>query len=537
MAAVSITAEPIVVTASILAGLPAGIVAAPITDYSHIGATITPYVYVVDSGNDRVNAYDYDGLFQFSFGSFGTGDGEFDNPYGITSDGSYLYVTDSGNNRVQIFTMLGVYVDQFGSSGTADGELSAPKGISISDTHIYVVDSGNNRFQLFDITTYAWVYSRGSYGTGVDEFDAPTDSSIDPSYYYITDSGNDRTIVYSIPFTIPVVDDTVNVTITADLELPGMTVYAESLSNVLVTVNATLPGFTVEAYTAGIMVSEIGALTSSGTMLADLTLSALASLPGLTISGEITAVGIATFSAELPGLQILASGSAGSVGIATLELPGLTALIRGFGGQLSEMSAELPALESSGAILVDVTATGLLILPALEMVAYGHYSASAGTFEILAFNTVKKAVTNYVTYPFNSMTYFNGQLLMAGSSGLFRETGDLDVAAEIDAHIRTNRMDFFAGYGDTPNIMRKVREGLLLGRTDGNLLLTITVDEDRTYSHDINEINDYIHDTRVKFARGMKGRNFDFKIENVDGCDFEIVNFRVKAESFPGRRR
>jgi len=37
------------------------------------GATITPFVYVVDSGNNRIQVFSYDLVFLFSFGEYGTG--------------------------------------------------------------------------------------------------------------------------------------------------------------------------------------------------------------------------------------------------------------------------------------------------------------------------------------------------------------------------------------------------------------------------------------------------------------------------------
>ena len=65
------------------------------------GASLVALLYVVDSGNHRVQAFDYQGNFKFSFGSFGAGNGEFSSPYGICTDCEKLYVTDSGNDRIR----------------------------------------------------------------------------------------------------------------------------------------------------------------------------------------------------------------------------------------------------------------------------------------------------------------------------------------------------------------------------------------------------------------------------------------------------
>ncbi|MEB3195587.1 MAG: 6-bladed beta-propeller [Candidatus Sericytochromatia bacterium] len=61
-------------------------------------------VYVVDSGNNRVQRFDRDGRFVSEFGSAGRGNGQFDRPYGIAIDkDGYIFISDSGNKRIQKF--------------------------------------------------------------------------------------------------------------------------------------------------------------------------------------------------------------------------------------------------------------------------------------------------------------------------------------------------------------------------------------------------------------------------------------------------
>ena len=43
--------------------------------------------------------------FKFAFGSSGTGNGQFNNPFGIAvGSGGNIYVADANNNRVQVFS-------------------------------------------------------------------------------------------------------------------------------------------------------------------------------------------------------------------------------------------------------------------------------------------------------------------------------------------------------------------------------------------------------------------------------------------------
>ena len=60
-------------------------------------------VYVADHDNDHISVFTAHGVFIRHFGHQGSGEGEFNKPYGITVDMlGNLYVSDSGNNRVVI---------------------------------------------------------------------------------------------------------------------------------------------------------------------------------------------------------------------------------------------------------------------------------------------------------------------------------------------------------------------------------------------------------------------------------------------------
>jgi DNA-binding beta-propeller fold protein YncE len=101
--------------------------------------------------NHRVQIFNSDGVFQSAFGSFGSGNGQFSDPFGIALDsGGNIYVADTGNNRVQVFNSDGVFLSTFGSEGTGNGQFSNPIGIAVdSGGNIYVADTGNNRVQVF----------------------------------------------------------------------------------------------------------------------------------------------------------------------------------------------------------------------------------------------------------------------------------------------------------------------------------------------------------------------------------------------------
>ena len=67
-------------------------------------------VYVLDSGNHRIQKFDSDGNFLASFGRHGQGPGEFQYPQSIDLDEEgNMYVSDSGNQKINILKHDGTF--------------------------------------------------------------------------------------------------------------------------------------------------------------------------------------------------------------------------------------------------------------------------------------------------------------------------------------------------------------------------------------------------------------------------------------------
>ncbi|MDA1258825.1 MAG: NHL repeat-containing protein, partial [Chloroflexi bacterium] len=109
-------------------------------------------ILVVDSMNHRVQRFTRDGKFLAKWGSYGSGEGQFDMPWGITVDEvGDVYVADWQNDRVQKFSANGEFIFAFGGPGNGDGEMNRPTDVAVdSDGDIYVADWGNDRVQLFN---------------------------------------------------------------------------------------------------------------------------------------------------------------------------------------------------------------------------------------------------------------------------------------------------------------------------------------------------------------------------------------------------
>lgn len=65
-------------------------------------------------------------------------------------DQGFIYVADSGNNRIQIFNPDGTFVRLFGRWGSGEAEFKGLEGIAVNQNgNILVADRENHRVQLF----------------------------------------------------------------------------------------------------------------------------------------------------------------------------------------------------------------------------------------------------------------------------------------------------------------------------------------------------------------------------------------------------
>jgi DNA-binding beta-propeller fold protein YncE len=138
-------------------------------DPAGVAVSASGNVYVTDLENNRVEIFNSFGVYQSSFGSYGSAGGDFAYPNAVAASGSgNVYVADTDNNRVEIFNSSGVYQSSFGSSGSAAGDFAYSEGVAVSGSgNVYVADSGNDRVDIFN-STGVYQSSFGSYGSGPD---------------------------------------------------------------------------------------------------------------------------------------------------------------------------------------------------------------------------------------------------------------------------------------------------------------------------------------------------------------------------------
>lgn len=132
-------------------------------------------VFVVESGNQRVQRFRATGAFDLKWGNpdpaGSAAPGRFNGPEGIAADSDgAVYVADTRNDRIQKFTPEGVLITSWGTQGTAPGQFSSPTAAAIGeDRSVYVADLGSARIQKFT-SDGTFVRAWGTDGPGQGQF-------------------------------------------------------------------------------------------------------------------------------------------------------------------------------------------------------------------------------------------------------------------------------------------------------------------------------------------------------------------------------
>ena len=153
---------------------------------------------LIESNASQANAAERYQLVT-KWGSKGTGDGQFNDPWGIAVDSSgNVYVTDTSNNCVQKFDSNGTFISKWGSSGSGDGQFNELRGVCVdSSGNVYVADHVGLRIQKFS-SDGTFITKWGKYGTGDGQFYYPCEIAVDSSgNVYVTEDSNTRVQKFS----------------------------------------------------------------------------------------------------------------------------------------------------------------------------------------------------------------------------------------------------------------------------------------------------------------------------------------------------
>jgi len=156
-------------------------------------------VYIMDTGNKRVQAFNSDGTFLTQFGGGGVVDGRFDEPTGIAQDSAgNWYIADTWNRRVQKFGADQAYAAQWPIIGWSGNSVVNKPQLAVDQrrTIIYATDPENFRVLAFGPDGAAR-FAFGQYGNDAQSFTLPTGIAVGPDgRIYVADGDGHRVMIF-----------------------------------------------------------------------------------------------------------------------------------------------------------------------------------------------------------------------------------------------------------------------------------------------------------------------------------------------------
>lgn len=143
-------------------------------------------IWIADFGNSRLRVFDREGGFLGGWGGRGSGNHGFNELCGVAIRGEDLYVADTWNGRVQAYDLSG----EFRTSATG---LYGPRGVAVDARgRVWVTDSGNHRIVVYD-PELVQIHVFGKRGAAQGEFSGPVGIAAGPEgLIYVADTGNKR---------------------------------------------------------------------------------------------------------------------------------------------------------------------------------------------------------------------------------------------------------------------------------------------------------------------------------------------------------
>ena len=157
-------------------------------------------IVVAEQNGNCISVLTPDGEKTCTFGTKGSGEGQFNQPLGIAVDrDDNIYVADYNNHRIQKFTPTGKFIAAVGNQGSNRLQFTHPVGICFNqrNNNLYVCDQGNQTIQVLS-TDLTFVRCFGSKGSGNGQFQYLMHAAFDDANnMYVTDHDNHQVQVFT----------------------------------------------------------------------------------------------------------------------------------------------------------------------------------------------------------------------------------------------------------------------------------------------------------------------------------------------------
>ena len=152
-------------------------------------------IYVSDTdGGRNIDKYDKQGNYLFSFG----GQSWFKYPSWLEVDSTgRIVVGDSTGNTMTVVSPTGTKLYTFGSSGTGLGQFKDPRGMGMdAQDNLYVADNGNKRIEVFSLGANGATFLRSWTTPGGDYRGLTVDKA--NGWVYLVNAGAGKIEKYSL---------------------------------------------------------------------------------------------------------------------------------------------------------------------------------------------------------------------------------------------------------------------------------------------------------------------------------------------------
>lgn len=223
---------------------------------------------------------------------------------------------------------------------------------------------------------------------------------------------------------------------------------------------------------------------------------------------------------------VLPTGGMVMGGIATptlryVELPTGGMMIGGAAVVNSRVSLHAP----SGGMVMGGAALAYMVPSNIVTTTENPYG---NAFPGWAINFETHAPSRYMGLPAKGITQFGGRTFVANDGGLYEISADNDAGQPIRASIEFPTTDF-------QDSREKRMEVAYIGvKVTGRMVLKVKVNGKDPQYYSIIPSGNNPKGTRVKIGKGLVGRYWGERLDNVDGSDFELES--VEFNPYSGQR-
>lgn len=185
------------------------------------------------------------------------------------------------------------------------------------------------------------------------------------------------------------------------------------------------------------------------------------------------------------------------------------------------------ALEDGFAVSLEQLSTIAMLAEILDTASLGFRitTPEGDVFIGYSVNTRNAATSEYQNYHFTSMAVIDGIPYGTGPDGIYRLTGDDDEGTPIHASVYTGLTDFGSSF------LKQLPAAWIGLTSNGEMVLKVVTTDSGKKKENWYRMKERPKgtpvDSRFTPAKGLEGRYWGFKIENLNGADFQIDSLKL----------